>query len=392
MRKIGKFTVAKVVGGACASAVIVAMTIASPASGAASPGTSAKSPAFTHCHAAGLAGSGGYLAPFTTVCQVASTVPPKGDVNPYGVAVVPRSVGDLIAGHVLVSNFNNSKNLQGTGTTIMEVSPSGQATVFANLAAQTNARVGLTTALSVFRDGYVVVGSLPTTNGMAATATAGALYVLNSHGHLVETIRGADVNGPWDMTSYDGGGFGVLFVTNVLNGTVAAKGAVVHGGTVVRFVLDLTTSPPTVLQRVVIGSGFAERTDPAALVIGPTGVALGPNGTVYVADTLANRIAAIRNGLFRFTSAGRGKTVSSGGFLNGPLGLVWTPAGDLLSVNSGDGMIVESTLAGGQPQWPSLDNSGSPPGAGALFGLAIQPGGKGIYFVDDATNTLNIFK
>ena len=159
-----------------------------------------------------------------------------------------------------------------------------------------------------------------------------------------------------------------------------------------RFVLDLTTSPPTVLQRVVIGSGFPERTDPAALVIGPTGVALGPNGTVYVADTLANRIAAIRNGLFRFTSAGRGKTVSSGGFLNGPLGLVWTPAGDLLSVNSGDGRIVESTPAGGQPQWPSLDNSGSPPGAGALFGLAIQPGGKGIYFVDDATNTLNIFK
>jgi hypothetical protein len=392
MKKIRRAVLARVAGGACAGAVIVAMTVASPASGATSSVAGSRSPMLTHCHAAGLAGSGGYLGHFTTVCQVASTVPPRGDINPYGVAVVPTTVGNLTAGHVLISNFNNSKNLQGTGTTIMEISPSGKASVFANLAGQTKDHVGLTTALSVFRDGYVVVGSLPTTNGMAKTATAGALYVLNSHGHLVETIKGADVNGPWDMTSYDGGGFGVLFVTNVLNGTVAAKGAVVHKGTIVRLVLDLTTSPPTVLQRVVIGSGFAERTDPAALVIGPTGLALGPNGTVYVADTLANRIAAIRDGLFRSTSGGRGITVSSGGFLNGPLGLVWAPDGDLLSVNSGDGRIVESTLAGGQPEWPSLDTSGSPPGAGALFGLAIQPGGKGVYYVDDATNTLDIFK
>ena len=61
--------------------------------------------------------------PSSTVCQVASTVPPKGDVNPYGIAVVPASVGDLTAGDVLVSNFNNTRNLQGTGTTIMQISP-----------------------------------------------------------------------------------------------------------------------------------------------------------------------------------------------------------------------------------------------------------------------------
>ncbi|MFZ2056153.1 MAG: hypothetical protein WAV54_01920 [Acidimicrobiales bacterium] len=337
-----------------------------------------------------MAGSGGFLGGFTTVCEVASTVPSNGDVNPYGVAVVPRTVGNLTAGDVLTSNFNNSRNLQGTGTTIMEVSPSGKAAVFANLAGQTKNHLGLTTALSVFRDGYVVVGSLPTTDGTAKTATAGALYVLDSRGRLVETISGTDIDGPWDMTSYDGGGFGVLFVTNVLNGTVAAGGSVVHKGNVVRLVLDLTKSPPTVLQRVVIASGFGEKTDPTALVIGPTGLALGQNGTVYVADTLANRIAAIGNGLFRSTSAGIGTTVSSGGFLSGPLGLIAAPNGDLLNANGGNGEIVESTLTGGQPEWPTVDNSGSPPGAGALFGLAIKPSGKGVYFVDDATNTLDI--
>ena len=65
----------------------------------------------------------------------------------------------------------------------------------------------------------------------------------------METIRGGLIDGPWDMASYDGGGVGGLFVTNVLNGTVAADGSTVRGGTVVRIVLDLTTSPPTVLQQ-----------------------------------------------------------------------------------------------------------------------------------------------
>jgi sugar lactone lactonase YvrE len=381
-----------VISAACGSLLIVSLMGVSAASGTTASTAAPRSSHLTHCNPAQLAGSGGFLGSFTTVCEVASTVPPKGDVNPYGIAVVPTTVGNLSAGNVLISNFNNSHNLQGTGTTIVQISPAGTVSVFANLAKQTSDRLGLTTALSVFSDGYVVVGSLPTTNGTAKTASAGALYVLNSHGKLVETIKGGDINGPWDMTSYDGGAFGVLFITNVLNGTIAGGGAKVYRGNVVRLVLDLTTSPPAVLQRVVIASGFAEKSDPNALVIGPTGLALGPNGTVYVADTLGNRIMAISDGLFRYTSAGTGTKVSAGGFLNGPLGLALAPDGDLLSTNGGNGQIVESTLAGDQLQWPSVDTSGSPPGAGALFGLAIEPGGKGVYFVDDATNTLDLFK
>ena len=152
--------------------------------------------------------------------------------------------------------------------------------------------VGLTTALSVLRSGWVIVGSLPTRGGNVSGA--GCLIVLDKWGHVRETFAGHGINGPWDMTAGDFGRTADLFVTNVLNGTVAAKGKTVFGGTVLRILLIIPRfGLPFILRSDTIGSGFAEHLDPAALVIGPTGVGLSRNGTLYVADTVANRIAAI---------------------------------------------------------------------------------------------------
>jgi sugar lactone lactonase YvrE len=207
--------------------------------------------------------------------------------------------------------------------------------------------VGLTTALVVLQSGWVIVGSLPTTDGMAATAMAGCLLVLNNKGNVVETISGGGINGPWDMTALDKGNAASLFVTNVLNGTVAAGGSTVTMGTVLRIDLSITGGkPPQVTATTEIGSGFPERTDPAALVIGPAGLGLAADGTLYVADTLGNRIAAIPNAPARMNSAGTGTTVTGGGALNGPLGLAIAPNGDILTVNSGDGNMVETTPKG----------------------------------------------
>ncbi len=337
-----------------------------------------------------------FLGGTSTISPVSSTVPGNGDVNPYGVAVVPRTVGALVAGDVLVSNFNNSMNQQGTGRTIVEISPGGTRTVFAHIdprgkAGRACGGVGLTTALSVLRRGWVIVGSLPTTNGMSSTATAGCLFVLDSHGHVARVIRGRDIHGPWDMTALDRGNRAVLFVTNVLNGTVAGNGSVVNRGTVVRVVVSLSDDrAPRVQSERVIGSGFAERTDPAALVIGPTGVALASDGTLFVADTASNRIAAIPDALHRRRTAFAGADVTSNGALNGPLGLALAPNGDILTVNSGDGNAVETSRTGTQVATKMLDSSGTPPGAGALFGLAVAPNAKSLYFVDDATNFLNL--
>ncbi len=335
-----------------------------------------------------------FLGAFSTITTVASTVPRNGDVNPYGVARVPVSTGKLVQGRFLVSNFNDSANLQGTGTTIVQIAPNGKFGLFAHIDPSTIAcpgGVGLTTALVALRSGFVVVGSLPTSDGTAATALPGCLIVLDSRGTVVETFAGNGINGPWDMTAVDGGTVAALFVTNVLNGTVAANGSVVRGGTVLRLLLQIPDSgPPQLVATTVIGSGFPERTDPGALVIGPTGVGFdSSSGTLYVADSLSNRIAAISNALFRTRSAGTGSTISNNGALNDPLGLALAPNGHVVTANGNDGNLVETDPRSHQQVAVKLvDNSGSPPGAGALFGLAVVS--DGIYFVDDAANTFNL--
>src|SRR6202140_4644720 len=153
-----------------------------------------------------------------TITKIASTIPSNGDLNPYGVARVPTTTGSLTKGNILISNFNNSANLQGTGTTIVQIAPDGITSLFAhidanNLPGPCPGGIGLTTALVVLRSGWVIVGSLPTTDGTAATAQAGCLLVLDSHGNVWETFYGSLINGPWDMTAWDGGSTANLFVT-----------------------------------------------------------------------------------------------------------------------------------------------------------------------------------
>ena len=336
----------------------------------------------------------------TTISTVASAVPTHGaaagDGNPYGVAVVQRSTGRLVKGNVLVSNFNDAANHQGTGSSIVQISPAGVRHVFAVVPAPTaTPAVGLTTALVELRRGFVVVGSLPAPGGTASAATAGALSILNSSGHVIRTIRAADINGPWDMTVSDGGARAVLFVTNVLNGTVAGGGAVVHRGTVVRIVLSVPRhGTPRVLSNRVIAKDFAERTDPNALVIGPTGVGLGRGGTLYVADSLNNRIAAVPHALTRSTALGAGgHTVATGGALNDPLGLLIAPGGDIVTANGANGQIVQTAPGGHHVASRTL----VPNGAGDLFGIALTPNGRGMYFVNDigsgaASNSLQVLR
>jgi hypothetical protein len=333
-----------------------------------------------------------FITPLRSVTKVTSTVPANGDVNPYGVVAVPSSVGKLVAGNLLVSNFNDKANNQGTGTTIVQVSRAGKTSLFASVDAKTlpgpcPGGVGLTTALGILPGGYVIVGSLPTTNGKSATAQSGCLIVLDSEGHPVSTIQSANIQGPWAMATVAHGGESTVFVSNVLSGGAAKGVHTVNNSTVLRIRLRSGEGqPPKVMSEAVIANGIPWRDDPTALAIGPTGVALASNGTLYLADTLQNRITAIPEAMTRTTPvAGGGSTVSEGEHLKQPLGLTIAPNGNIVTTNAGDGNLVETTPAGKQIAVQTADTK---TGAGTLFGLVIV--GNGIYYTDDGENTLNL--
>ena len=340
-----------------------------------------------------------FLGHFHKLKTIASTVPFNGDVNPYGIFVVRHNDGRLHAGNVLISNFNAKSNLQGTGSTIVQISPSGHRTLFAHIKADAlrgrcPGGVGLTTALEVLPGGWVVVGSTPSKSGQAGAAKAGCLIMLNKLGKVVKTFSGHGINGPWDSTMVLLGHHAAdLFVTNALPGIASSKGMVVHKATVLRLTFALSRShKPRLVARTTIGSGFANQSSSTAFVLAPTGVGLGRDDTLFVADAQNSEIRAISNAVVRPKSAGTGMLVSSGGMLNAPLGMAIAPNGHILTVNGNDGNLIETTRGGAQIANFLLDNSGGPPpGGGALFGLAIKPGNRGVYYVDDAANTLRLF-
>ena len=337
---------------------------------------------------------GSFLAGKSTVSLLSSTTPSNGDVNPYAIWPVTETVGSVTAGDVLVDNFNNKSNNQGTGTTIVDVHPNGQLGVFASLPSTVPGcpgGVGLTTAMVQLKTGWVIVGSLPSTDGKIGTAGAGCLLVLSPTGKLSGTISGPYLNGPWDAAVQDGGSAATLFVSNTLVGLNRTGTAATNQGTVVRLLLSSSsTDPPKVTKEQEVADGFPERADAAAFVKGPTGLVVNPAGTLYVADNLGNRISAIPQALTRTDSAGTGTTLSSGGQLANPLGMTLAPNGDLLAANATNGKIVEVTSSGKQVgEYYAIQDVGQdPPGNGDLFDLAINQAGTGVLFVKDDTNTL----
>jgi hypothetical protein len=381
------------------AAPLVALVLAGCGSSSSSTGSSssaAASPPATTAAATSASSGTPFLASLTTFSPVASTVPANGDVNPYGIVFVPSSVGKLQAGQMLISNFNAKEGAkesgQGTGTTIVQVSTAGKVSPFATIDANTlpgpcPGGVGLTTALDTLPGGYVVVGSLPTSNGKSATAKYGCLIVLNSEGKAVETIASNNIQGPWDSTAKSEGSKTMLFVSSALNGGAAKGIHTIDNSTVLRIELESGESQmPKVLSETVIANGIPWIDSAEALVLGPTGLALASNGTLYVASTDGSKILAISEAMTRTTPAAKGGTVlTAGGHLKEPLGMVLAPNGNIVTSNGGDGNMVETTPAGQQVAVQTADKK---TGAGSLFGLAIPPDGKGIYFVDDGENAL----
>ncbi len=319
-----------------------------------------------------------------------STIPANGDLNPYGVAFVPEGFaagGIIAAGDVLVSNFNSSANLQGTGTTIVQVRPSGlPAAPGTAVTFFTSSLPGLSTAIGALRAGLVVVGNVPTTDGTFATIGQGALQVVDRNGNWLQTWTDPQfLDGPWDLAIDDHGSEAHLFVSNVLNGTVS------------RLDVAVTAHGLALTKKTTIANGYQSVPNSAAVVLGPTGLAYdGVSDTLYVASTADNAIYAITDAAHRSNAATRGHRVFAGPQLRGPLALRWAPNGDLLTANgdavNGDMLhpseIVEFTIWGQFMREYDVD-----PSQGGAFGIdtVLAPDARFNYAViDDVTNSISV--
>ena len=315
------------------------------------------------------------------VPQTFSTVPGNGDVNPYGVAFVPANFptnGVLQPGDLLVANFNNSGNTQGTGTTITRIDAQGQSSTFF-----TSSQLGLDDALAVLQAGFVVVGSVPNINGAPGQGT---LQFLDANGHVVKTLTDPNLlNGPWGLTVNDQGGTVELFVSNALSGTITRIDLSISGGQI------------TVTSMTQIASGYTHGPNAAAFVVGPAGLAYNAaTDTLYVA-------AEGDDAIYKITSASTATDHGTGTLvvqdqthLHGPLGLLLLPNGNLLVANS-DGVnadpnqpseLVEYTTTGSFVSQFSVD-----PANGGAFGLGISSSNGQFTFaaVDDNANTISVW-
>lgn len=335
--------------------------------------------------------------PFIPRQIISSTIPANGDLNPYGIAFVPRGFpagGALAPGDVLISNFNASNNFQGTGTTIVKFTPddavapsvpvgqNGNAVTFF----QGNQR-GLTTALGVLRRGFVVVGNVPTIDGTANTISNGALQIVDRFGKLVLTLTDATfLDSPWDLTVDDDGDHALLFVSNVLSGTVS------------RLDLAVSASTVTVLHKSLIATGYKHEPNAAALVVGPTGLALDEKRDIlYVASTDDNAIFAVPHASRATSPVIKGAPIFADPHLRGPLGLAFAPNGHLLTAN-GDAInpdpthpseIIEFTKEGEFVREFNLDA-----GADAAFGIATVRSDEekfNLAVVNDNTNGVAVY-
>jgi hypothetical protein len=347
----------------------------------------------------------GFLETVHRHITLTSSVPDNGDLNPYAVVVAPVSSGKIQKDDVLVDNFNDVSNLQGTGTTIVDYNPtSKQTTLFARVPQKLSTcpgGVGLSTAMTMLKSGWIIVGSTPSTDGTTKTKGDGCLLVLDSSGKLVATWAGPTINDPWgNMAVIDNGDTAVLFISmagfgvpgpDVLDPATGYPVAV-HKATVLRLELSIPQGkPPVMLSQTVVGDGFSQRADRDNFLFGPTGLALAPDDTLYVTDGMDDQITAIPDAVKRADSAGTGKLVTEKGLLQWPLALATTPDGHLLACNGKNGQVVEVDPKTGKQiygQWIDSDQAQSPPGNGDLFGIAMKPDGKGFYYVEDDTNFL----
>jgi len=317
------------------------------------------------------------IFPFKTVSNIGSIIDPtNGDRNPYGLAIALSDTGLFTSGDLVVCNFNNSSNVQGTGTTVEYIHPASGSTV--HRFAQDATLLGCG-SVSVLPDDHVAV----------TAKLANDVVIYDPSASTKVTLSGSPFNGPWGSTYANSLTKPAIYVSNANDGSL----------------VRINVLGPTSYSTETIATGFSVNGGAPGNIFAPYGMAYNPaNDTLYIAESNSNKLIAIANvssvgaggitvsgsdSTFGGTSGSSAHAVLSGAPLNNPLGASLLVNGNIVVANSGDNLMIDVTPGGKVVGTMSLDAGA----AGALFSLAAVPGTfqqQIVYFNDSNDNTVKV--
>lgn len=316
---------------------------------------------------------------------IGSTVVANGEQNPYGLDVAKVTSGKLTAGDLVICDFNDKANVQGTGSTIVALHPVEENKP--RLIAQAPDLLGCNALALAPND------EIWTANFSSNTNT-----LVSSSGHIDRTMDGHPFNHPFGeaFAPFDGKfGVAAFYVSNAGDGTI----------------VRINISAAHTFSVQTIAQGFAVNHGAPGSILGPSGLQYDArNDRLYIVDGTNNTVVMLQHvstigqgGIFvkpdgktfSGTSAALGKTIFAGAPLNGPISSALLPNGNLAIGNTldpnGKNLMVEITPTGQLLDVRNVDNGA----AGAIFGM-VATGTNDlntkIYFNDDNANFLEVLE
>jgi hypothetical protein len=321
--------------------------------------------------------SNSILATLNTITTIGSTIV-NGQQNPYGLDVAKSAAGNITAGDLVVCNFNNKNNVQGTGNTLLALHP--QPGSAPTLIAQDRTLQGCD-----------AIALAPTDNIWAAAFSANDNPIFSPAGSLV-----ALPSGPWHHP------FGQTFAPHgAPGGNAAFFESNAQDGSIVR----ININPGPTFSFDVIARGFPVNGGQPGSILGPSGLQYDDkHDRLYIVDGTNNALYAVRHvstipagGIvvhsmtFSGPFAKRARVVLSGSPLNGPISSLLLFNGNLILGNTldptGQNLMVELTPRGKVLNVRNVDTGA----AGALFGMVATGTTSDdtmVYFNDDNDNTV----
>jgi hypothetical protein len=321
------------------------------------------------------------LATLNTETTIGSAVDPvTGDQNPYGLDIAPTDSGLIHRGDLVVCDFNDSANVQGTGNAIIALAPqpgSSPRPVITNAAL-----LGCTENVQT-RDDTIWVTAF----------VAPDVAIVSPAGKLLTTLSGSPFTAPFGITmARDDNGYGdpVFYESDANTGAIVRIRAGRSG-----------------THTDVIATGFSVNNGAPGTELGPGGLQYDPShDRLYIVDGANNTLVELRHvstipsggitvGADGMTFSGpfkhRARLVLSGSPLNAPISSALLPNGDVAIGNTGnpngENLMVEITPHGKVADVKNVDTGAS----GAIFGMTANNGyGRDftLYFNDDNANAV----